>query len=166
MRGNFITDKTGDANPNYKDGRKGTRLYRIYNNMKTRCYNPNADSYKYYGARGVKIYPEWLKDFANFKEWALSHGYREDLTIERLDVNGDYTPNNCTWATYKVQANNMRSNHLVTIDGITMNLSEWAEYYGINVKTVRDRLLRGWDIKRALVTPADPKYRKRGNYVK
>lgn len=161
MRGNFITDKNGSNNPNYKDGRKGTRLYRIYNGMKTRCYNPNSDSYKYYGARGVSICSEWLNDFSAFKEWALSHGYREDLTIERLDVNGDYTPDNCTWATYKIQANNMRSNHLATIDGVTKNLTEWAEYYGINIKTVRDRLLRGWDLISALTVSPDPKYRKR-----
>lgn len=161
MRGNFITDKNGSNNPNFKDGRKGTRLYRIYNNMKTRCYNPNSESYKNYGGRGIKICSEWLTDFSTFRSWALSHGYREDLTIERKDVNGNYTPDNCVWATYKVQANNTRSNHLYTIDGITMNLTEWSEYFGINVKTVRDRLLRGWDIKRALSTPADSKYRKR-----
>lgn len=161
MRGNFITDKNGSNNPNYKDGRKRSRLYRIYNNMKTRCYNPNSESYKYYGGRGISICNEWLEDFSIFKEWALIHGYREDLTIERLDVNGDYNPDNCVWATYKVQANNMRSNHLETIDGVTKNLTEWAEFYGINIKTVRDRLLRGWDLKRALTTPADPKYRKK-----
>lgn len=161
MRGNFITDKNGSNNPNYKDGRKGTRLYRIYNNMKTRCYNPNSKSYKYYGARGIGICSEWLNNFSAFKVWALSNGYQDNLTIERLDVNGNYDPSNCVWATYKVQANNTRSNHLFTIDGITMNLTEWSEYYSISVKTVRDRLLRGWDIKRALITPADPKYRKR-----
>ena len=161
MRGNFITDKNGSHNPNYKDGRKGTRLYRIYNNMKTRCYNPNSESYKYYGARGVEICSEWLNDFLAFKEWSLFHGYRDDLTIDRIDNDKGYSPENCRWVTCKDQANNMRSNHSETIDGVTKNLSEWAEYYGINIKTVRDRLLRGWDIKRALITPVDPKYRKR-----
>ena len=161
MRGNFITDKNGSNNPNYKDGRKGTRLYKIYDNMKTRCYNPNSNAYDRYGGRGITVCSEWLNDFSTFKEWALSHGYRDDLTIERIDVNGNYTPDNCTWATYKDQANNRRSNQLETIDGVTKNLTEWAEFYGINIKTVRDRLLRGWDLKRALTTPADPKYRKR-----
>lgn len=161
MRGNFITDTHGSNNPNYKDGRKGTRLYRIYNNMKSRCYNPNFISYKYYGKRGITIYDEWLNDYSAFKEWALNNGYEDNLTIERLDVNGNYEPNNCIWATYKTQANNMRSNHLVTINGVTKNLTEWSEHYDINVKTVRDRLKRGWDIVRALETPADPKYRKR-----
>ena len=161
MRGNYITDKNGVNNPNYKDGRKGSRLYRIYNNMKTRCYNPNSKAYEYYGGRGVKICVEWLNDFSTFKAWAISHGYRDDLTIERLNVDGDYEPNNCIWATYKIQANNMRSNHLVTICGVTKNLTEWSEYYGINVKTVRDRLKRGWEVVTALTTPSDPKYRKR-----
>lgn len=161
MRGNFITDKHGSNNPNYKDGRKGTRLYRIYNAMKSRCYNPNIPSFKYYGGRGITVCNEWLNDFSTFKEWALNNGYNDNLTIERLDVNGNYEPSNCIWATYKVQANNMRSNRLITINGVTKNLTEWSEYYGINVKTVRDRLKRGWDIISALETPADPKYRKR-----
>ena len=161
LRGNFITDKNGSNNPNYKDGRKGTRLYEIYNNMKTRCLNPNCPSYYNYGGRGIKICKEWLLDFGAFRSWALANGYRENLTIDRIDVNGNYEPNNCRWATAKVQANNTRSNHLETIDGVTKDLTEWAEFYGINIKTVRDRLLRGWDLKRALTTPADQKYRKR-----
>ena len=161
MRGNFITDKNGSNNPNYKDGRKGTRLYRIYNNMKNRCYNCNSKSYKNYGGRGIKICSEWLSDFSVFKEWALSHGYREDLSIERLDVNGDYTPINCIWATYKVQANNMRSNHLISFGGKTKTVKEWSDYFGINERTVRDRLRRGWDPILAITTAPDPKYRKR-----
>lgn len=161
MRGNFITDKNGFNNPNYKDGRKGTRLYRIYNNMKSRCYNPNSTCYQYYGGRGINICKEWLKDFSTFKEWALNNGYTDDLTLDRIDVDGDYTPNNCRWTTYKVQANNMRSNNLITIYGFTKTLTEWSEFYEINVKTVRDRLKRGWDIIEALQVPPDPKYRKR-----
>lgn len=161
MRGNFITDKHGMNNPNYKDGRKNTRLYRIYNNMKTRCYNPRSINYQNYGARGVKICEEWLNDFSAFKTWALFHGYREDLTIERKDVNGDYSPDNCIWADYDTQANNMRSNHLITFEGVTKTLKQWADYFGISDRTVRDRLRRGWDPVRAITTPPDPKYRKR-----
>ena len=160
MRGNF-TRKYGADNPNYRDGRKGTRLYRIYNCMKSRCYNANTPSYRYYGARGITVCPEWLTDFANFREWAMSRGYRDDLTIERRDVNGNYTPDNCMWATYKQQANNTRVNHLVTIGGVTKNLTEWSEFYGINYRTLRDRLHRGWDIISALTVPVDPKYRKK-----
>lgn len=161
MRGNFITDKTGLNNPNYKDGRKGTRLYRIYNNMKTRCYNPSSISYQHYGGRGIKICKEWLQDFSIFKDWAISNGYRDDLTIDRIDVDKGYFPDNCRWTDYKVQANNTRSNHLVTIYGFTKTLTEWSEFYEINVKTVRDRLKRGWDVIEALQVPPDPKYRKR-----
>lgn len=161
MRGNFVTDKRGASNPNYKDGRKGTRLYRIYNGMKTRCYNPSFSSYPRYGGRGVKICEEWLNDFSAFRSWAVSHGYRDDLTIERLDVNGDYSPDNCTWADYGAQANNKTDNHLITYEGETKTLKQWSDFFGISDRTVRDRLRRGWDPVRAITTPSDPKYRKR-----
>lgn len=161
MRGNFVTDKHGSSNPNYKDGRKGTRLYRIYNNMKTRCYNVNSPSYKYYGARGIKICSDWLVDYLSFYSWAITNGYADNLTIERKNVNGDYTPENCVWATYKTQANNTRSNIFVTLDGVRKTLTEWSALYGINVKTVKDRLRRGWDIESALKTPLNTTYGKR-----
>ena len=161
MRGNFITDKRGTSNPNYKDGRKGTRLYRIYNGMKSRCYNPRFPSYQHYGARGVRIYEEWLNDFSAFRSWALSHGYREDLTIDRIDNNGNYESDNCRWVTPYVQSNNTRRNRYITLYGETLTLKEWADRFGISEKTVRDRLKRGWDIETALTIPSDPRYRKR-----
>ena len=161
MRGNFITDKHGTNNPNYKDGRKGTRLYRIYNNMLNRCYNANSPQFKNYGGRGITVCREWLCDFKIFSEWALSNGYRDDLTIDRIDVNGNYEPSNCRWITNHEQSYNKRNNHYVTLCGKTMTLTEWCNVYHINVKTVRDRLRRGWDIEKALVIPADTKYRKK-----
>lgn len=161
MRGNFITDKRGVSNPNYKDGRKGTRLYRIYNNMKTRCYNPNFPGYKNYGGRGITVCKPWLNDFSAFEAWAIIHGYRDDLTLDRIDVNGNYEPNNCRWVNTYVQSNNTRRNNYITVFGETHTLKEWSDSFGISEKTVRDRLRRGWDIERALTTPSDPKYRKR-----
>lgn len=87
----------------------GTRLYRIWKAMKTRCNNPNNPSYiKWYGAKGVKVCDEWNKSFIPFKEWALSHGYREDLSIDRINPYGDYEPSNCRWATASEQARNKR----------------------------------------------------------
>lgn len=161
MRGNFITDKNGTNNPNYKDGRKGTRLYRIYNAMKTRCYNGNFPAYKWYGGRGITICDEWKNDFKAFYDWALSNGYRDDLTIDRIDVNGNYEPKNCRWVDNYTQSNNRRNNHYINLFNETHTLKEWSDRFKISEKTVRDRLRRGWDIDKALITPVDTKFRKR-----
>lgn len=76
--------------------------------MKTRCYNPNSRDYQYYGGRGIAICAEWLSDFATFQNWAMSHGYRDDLSIDRINVNGNYCPDNCRWATATEQRHNRR----------------------------------------------------------
>ena len=161
MRGNFITDRNGELNPNYKHGGKGTRLWSIYNGMKSRCYNPNVPAYDYYGGRGIRVCDEWNNDFTKFRDWALTNGYQDNLTLDRKNTNGDYSPDNCKWSTAKEQALNTRRNHLVTIGSVTKPLSVWCESFGINYRTVQDRLHRGWDIHSALLEPVQTKFRRK-----
>ena len=161
LRGNFKTDRHGHLNPNYKDGRKNTRLYRIWANIKTRCYNSNTSVYKYYGARGIVVCEEWKNDFKKFYDWAMNNGYSDELTIDRIDNNGNYEPSNCRWVSIKTQCVNRRSNHIVTIGNETKTLSQWCDFYEINYQTVQDRLRRGWNCEKALKEPIETKFRKR-----
>lgn len=134
----------------YKNGLSNTRLKYIYNGMKARCYNKNNPSYKYYGSRGIKICDEWLDDFEHFYNWAISNNYNEDLTIERIDNNGNYEPNNCKWATRLEQNRNRRNTTLLKYNNQIKTIKEWAEEYNIELVTLRTRINRGWNIERAL----------------
>lgn len=107
-----------------------TRLYSIWSNMKTRTCHTGTISSKGYGDRGISMCDEWLNDFTKFRDWAVSHGYREDLTIDRIDVDGNYCPENCRWATAVEQANNRHSSKYVEIDGVSKTLSQWADDLG------------------------------------
>ena len=137
------------------------RLQRIYYNMKQRCYDKNNPLFKYYGKRNIKIYNEWIKDINKFFEWALNNGYNDNLTIERIDVNRNYEPNNCKWITKTQQGYNKTNTVLYTIEGQTKCLSEWCKLHKINYHIVYKRLKRGKTIVEALTTPIDKKYRNK-----
>lgn len=125
--------------------------------MKSRCYNPKDISYKNYGAKGISICEEW-KSLNNFYDWAMSNGYREGLSIDRIDGNKNYCPENCRWATQYEQSNNRCNNHLLTYNGKTQTIRQWSDETGIEWYTINNRLSRGWSIERTLTEP--PKRKK------
>lgn len=129
------------------------RLYSIWVNMKHRCNNPNDPRYCDYGGRGISVCDEWIHSYENFRDWSISNGYSEYLSIDRIDVNGNYEASNCRWTTNKEQQNNMRSNRLLTYNGETHTVSEWSDITGINKSTISKRINRsGWSTEKALTT--------------
>lgn len=119
-----------------------THLYRVWSLMKQRCENPKHKSYAYYGGRGIRICAEW-HDAATFFEWARSSGYREDLSLERINVNGDYEPSNCTWVTMREQARNKRNNVWIEYQGQKMLLSDVAKLLGLSYQALKSRYDHG-----------------------
>lgn len=114
----------------------GTRLYRIYKLMKDRCYNLNNPKFKDYGGRGIQICEEWLKSYNNFYTWAINNGYSENLTIDRTNVDKDYSPDNCTWLPFSLQGLNKRNTIKLTYKGETKPLVKWAKELNINYATL------------------------------
>lgn len=140
---------------NIKHGGTGTRLYKIWQGMKERCYNPNNNRYYRYGARGIKVCDEWKNNYVAFEEWAVANGYQETLTIERKDNNKDYCPENCTWITKIEQASNKSNNRNITYNGQTKTLTQWSKDTGLTCDTLRRRLdLWHWSVEEALTLPS------------
>lgn len=115
------------------------KLYHSWCAMKHRCLFSNDEHYKYYGGRGITIYQEWL-DYNNFKEWALNNGWNNNLTIDRIDYNGNYEPNNCRWITQKEQTNNTGNNKMLTYKNKTQSLSMWCEELNLPYDRTKQRL--------------------------
>lgn len=114
-----------------KSNKASKRLVQIFSDMKQRCYNKRNKAYKNYGNRGITICKEWLENNETFYDWAMENGYKDNLTIDRIDNNEGYKPNNCRWVTIKTQQNNKRNNRKITLNGETKTASQWAEKYGI-----------------------------------
>lgn len=133
-------------------GKSKDRLFFVWQSMINRCNNEKDKSYNYYGGRGITVCDEWRK-FEPFCDWVMANGYNDSLTIERNDVNGNYEPTNCRWATRKEQANNTRRNHLITYNGKSQTISQWAEEYNMKYSTLSSRLNKlRWGVEKALKT--------------
>lgn len=129
-------------------------LYGVWQTMKQRCVNHNHKNYKNYGGRNIKVCDEWLCDFQLFYYWAICNGYKKGLTLDRINVNGDYEPTNCRWVTQLEQQNNRRNNILIEYKGDTKTLSQWGRKLGINVTTLYKRIfINNWDIEKSFTTP-------------
>lgn len=143
-----------------KHSKSQTRLYRVWRGMKTRCLNSKYPYYSNYGGRGVQVCEEWKNDFQTFYDWAMKNGYNEkakrgECTLDRIDNNGNYEPNNCRWTTNKQQSRNRRTNHLLTYKGKTQNIIQWVEETGISRSVFVSRLQNGWNMEKIIKTPVN-----------
>lgn len=137
----------------YNQGLLNSKLYGVWAAMKQRCYDPNKEHFDCYGGRGITVCNEWKDDFLVFYNWAINNGYQEGLTIDRIDVNGNYEPNNCRWIDNKQQANNKRTNVFLTLNGECHTIMEWSEKLGINAGTLQQRKHLGWSDEDILTRP-------------
>ena len=129
------------------------RLRTAWSLMKQRCYNPKCPIYKDYGARGITVCNEWLESSMPFIRWALANGYTDDLEIDRIENNGNYSPDNCRWVTRSENCLNRRDTFIVNLDGEDIKVWEYAKKVGIHHQTLKMRIRRGWSVEKALTTP-------------
>lgn len=136
-----------------KHNLRKTRLYNIWAGMKQRCFNKNSKAYNRYGERGITICNEWKNDFKKFYDWSMKNGYKDNLTIDRINNNGNYEPENCRWTDNKTQSNNRNNNVILEYNNEKHNLKQWCEIMNITENALKHRLERGWDVQKALTTP-------------
>lgn len=145
-------DKVNLRKPTHR--KTHTRIYNIYHNMKQRCYNPNNTGYYRYGKRNIQVCDEWKNSFEKFYEWAITNGYQDNLTIDRIDNNGNYEPSNCRWVDKITQSNNTEKTRFYTYNGETLTISQLAKKYNIKRKLLSRRLCEdNWSINKAITTP-------------
>ena len=125
------------------------RLYRVLQDMKSRCYNPKNRNFKNYGGKGIKICEQWLNNYLEFEKWAFANGYDENAergkcTIDRIDNKKDYCPENCRWVDMKTQHRNKVQNVYVTANGETLTLMDWSKKLGVRFGFLQQRKARGW----------------------
>lgn len=122
------------------------RLYETWKNMRRRCLDPKNKRYAQYGGRGITVCPEW-GDYATFREWAMASGYKDDLTIDRIDVDGNYCPENCRWANAEVQANNVSRNRMLSYGGKSMTMAQWARKLKVTYSALNHRVQKGQNME-------------------
>lgn len=147
----------------YRHGMSGTPLHKKWCGMKIRCYQKNSNGYENYGGRGIRICDEWIGEngFQNFYDWSMDNGYMDGLTIDRIDVNGNYEPSNCRWVTQKEQDNNKRTNHYLEYNGEIKTIAQWSRDTGINKNTIKSRIEKyGWSVEETLTIPPNGKPKK------
>ena len=127
---------------NFKHGETKTRLHRAWLHMRQRCFDIHCDKYAYYGGRGITVCDEWKDSYITFRDWAVANGYQDDLTLDRINPDGNYEPSNCRWATLIEQANNKRSNIMVMVGEEVMTVAEASRLTGINYGTLISRYRR------------------------
>lgn len=137
----------------YAPSMQHERLYGIWKCIISRCTNKNDVGWHNYGGRGICVCDKWRNDFSAFRDWAFENGYGEHLSIDRIDVNGNYCPENCRWATAKEQGNNTRFNHRLTLNGVSRTIAEWSEETGISVELIHWRIRSGMTVEEALTRP-------------
>lgn len=149
----FGHSKTCGCSFRTKNGMGKSRINKIYSGMIDRCYNEKVDCYDRYGGRGIRVCDEWQGDdgFFNFYDWAIENGYKDELTLDRIDVNGNYEPKNCKWSTQKEQANNKRNSLYIEIDGEKRTASQWEEITGVKAGTIYVRYRKGYREKDLIV---------------
>lgn len=142
-----------------KHGQRHTRLWYCWQDMKARCFNPKNKRYSEYGGRGITVCAEWKDDFQAFFDWAIWNGYSDSLTLDRREVNGNYEPLNCRWATGMEQGENRQNTKLITIDGETHHQEEWARIKGLSSSLIIHRIKRGMTPEEAITTPLMRRYK-------
>lgn len=143
------------AKANFSHGLHGTRLYSIWQGMNARCYRKTNISYKHYGGKGIIVCDEWRDDFQAFYDWAMANGYRDGLTLDRIEGTKGYCPDNCRWVTWKKQGNNTARNRVIQYRGEAHTMAEWSDILHMDYWLLSGRINElGWSVEKAFETPA------------
>lgn len=138
---------------NKRHGQTSTNIHQKWVNMRQRCSNPNCKSYVHYGARGITVCPEWDNSFEAFRDWAYAHGYEDGLSLDRINNEIGYSPNNCRWVPWKEQSGNRRNNLMFSYNGKAQNLKAWCDELGLNYDVIRQRIKRdGYTFEQAITS--------------